>query len=329
MRDTFIARLQSLAEADPKLVLVTGDLGFGVFDDFRRKRARQFINAGVSEQNATMVATGMALEGWTAFTYSIGNFPTIRCLEMIRNDAAYHAANVKVVAVGGGFSYGALGPSHHATEDIAIMRAIPDVTVVVPSGLWEVDRATAAITRFPGTCYLRLDKSVGDDRPAAGEVFEIGRARTLKTGGDVTFITAGGILGEVWAAVELLSNVGIEAGVVSMHTVKPIDVQAINQLVTRTGAIMVVEEHSIDGGLGGAVAEVIAESTHGAIKFGRIGLGPGFCSDVGSQLYLRQRYGLSSEHICERTSQLLRDGVDQTDSTRSPAMGAEGDTTRP
>ena len=182
MRDHFIKRLHELAARDPRIVLITGDLGFGVFNKFREERGHQFINAGVSEQHMTMLATGMAMEGRVTFTYSIGNFPTLRCLEMIRNDAAYHDANVKVVCIGGGFSYGALGISHHATEDLAIMRSLPEVTVVSPCGLWETMEATEAIVNTLGTCYLRLDKSVGDDAPRDGEKFELDRLRTLRQG---------------------------------------------------------------------------------------------------------------------------------------------------
>ena len=207
MRDHFIKRLTNLAENDPELVLVTGDLGFGVFDNYRKVRSNQFINAGVSEQNMTMVATGMALEGYKVFTYSIGNFPTLRCLEMIRNDAAYHEANVKVVCIGGGFSYGPLGISHHATEDLAIMRSLPNLTVISPCGLWETMEATEALVSTPGTCYLRLDKSVGDDAPNNNERFEIGKLRVLQEGKDVTLLVTGGILGEVQkAAIKLNIN---------------------------------------------------------------------------------------------------------------------------
>ena len=141
MRDAFVERLSELAAEDPRICLITGDLGFGVLDDFARHFPDQYINAGVAEQNMTAIAAGMALEGHVVFTYSIGNFPTLRCLEQIRNDVCYHNANVTIVAIGGGFSYGVLGMSHHATEDIAIMRALPEMTVVVtsnspPSGLW-------------------------------------------------------------------------------------------------------------------------------------------------------------------------------------------------
>src|SRR4029077_18355013 len=156
-----------------------GDLGFAVLDEYRQRFPRQFINAGVAEQNMTLVATGMAMEAHVVSTYSIGNFTTLRCLEMIRNDAAYHDANVKVVSVGGGFSYGPLGISHHATEDLAIMRALPGVTVVSPTSLWEVAEATKVITRTPGTCFLRLDKDKGPDGPT-DEPFELGRPRVLR-----------------------------------------------------------------------------------------------------------------------------------------------------
>ena len=184
MRDAFIQRLETLAgrrltrdgvlvhkwwgsskyalaERDSRLMLVTGDLGFGVLNRFIERFPRQFLNVGVAEQNMTGIAAGLALEGRTVFTYSIGNFPTLRCLEQLRNDAAYHGANVKVVAVGGGFSYGSLGFSHHATEDLAILRALPNVTVVAPGDDWETQEATTAIWEQPGTCYIRLDRASG------------------------------------------------------------------------------------------------------------------------------------------------------------------------
>src|SRR6185437_12163498 len=169
MRDAFIRALAEMAEADRRVLLVTGDLGFGVFDQYRRRFPGQFLNAGVAEQNMTMVATGLALEGRVVFTYSIANFPTLRCLEQIRSDAAYHQANLKVVAIGGGFSYGALGISHHATEDLAILRALPGITVLAPGDLWEAEQATRVLAATPGTAYLRLDKSHARTGPGPGE----------------------------------------------------------------------------------------------------------------------------------------------------------------
>src|SRR6185436_4753277 len=181
MRDSFTARLEQLAAADPRIFLITGDLGFGVLDSFEKKFPRQFLNAGVAEQNMTGLATGLAIEGRTVFTYSIANFPTLRCLEQIRNDASYHDANVKIVAIGGGFSYGPLGMSHHATEDIAIMRSLP-ITVVAPGCDWEAAEATSAVAAAKGTCYLRLDKSGAEDTQHPGEEFVLGRSRMVRAG---------------------------------------------------------------------------------------------------------------------------------------------------
>ena len=306
MRDHFIKRLTELAQRDPRIMLVTGDLGFGVFNHYREAQASQFINAGVAEQNMTMLATGMAMEGRTVFTYSIGNFPTLRCLEMIRNDAAYHDANVKVVCVGGGFSYGALGISHHATEDLAIMRAIPGVTVVSPCGLWETMEATEAIAETPGTCYLRLDKDFGEDAPKRDERFQLGKARALQDGRDVTILVTGGILREVQAAARTLEGQGITVRVVSVHTIKPLDTAVILQAARETGAVVTVEEHTIHGGLGGAVAEALMDGGVMPRRFLRIGLAQGFSSIVGSQAYLRGCYQMDAPQIAARIAKLLR-----------------------
>lgn len=306
MRDQFIARLQELASKDKRIMLVTGDLGFGVFNRFRQELPAQFLNAGVAEQNMTGLATGLALEGLIVFTYSIANFPTLRCLEQIRNDACYHQANVKVVAIGGGFSYGALGISHHATEDLAIMRALPEMTVVAPCGLWEAQEATSALVDHQGTCYLRLDKSWGQDDPRPGERFVLGQARVLQQGADCTLFVCGGILGEVWKANEILQAQGIRPRIVSMHTIKPLDEQAVVDAAQQTGAIFTIEEHSIQGGLGGAVAETLAEYGVWPRVFSRLGLRAGFSSIVGSQEYLRQRYGLDAVSLAQEIREKLK-----------------------
>jgi transketolase len=305
VRDHFIKRLSELARRDKRIMLITGDLGFGVFNDYRKELSGQFINAGVSEQNMTMLATGMALEGFIAFTYSIGNFPTLRCLEMIRNDAAYHDANVKVVCIGGGFSYGALGISHHATEDLAIMRAIPGITVVSPCGLWEVMEATEAIANLPGTCYLRLDKDFGEDAPRDGGRFQLGKARVLQEGRDVTILVTGGILREVQVAARTLESKGTTVRVVSVHTIKPLDTAAILRAASETGAVVTVEEHTIHGGLGGAVAETLLDGGVMPRRFLRIGLEHGFSSIVGSQAYLRRCYQMDAPQIAARIEKLL------------------------
>lgn len=306
MRDTFIARLHQHAKANRDIVLVTGDLGFGVLTEFAEVLPEQFINAGVAEQNMTGLATGLAMTGKTVLTYSIANFPILRCLEQIRNDAAYHDANVKVVSIGGGFSYGALGMSHHATEDIAIMRALPAVTVFVPSCLWEVEEITTAMLSHPGTCYLRLDKSHAGRTSHNGEVFVVGKARTLRHGNDVTIVTAGGVLASVLEAADQLAGAGISATVVTMPTVKPIDHDAIKSLCESKRPIMTVEEHVLDGGLGAAIVESCVDQGLQLPPIRRCGIVGGYCSTVGDQNFLRSRFGLDSVGLAATAKDLLK-----------------------
>jgi transketolase len=306
MRDHFIKRLCELAQKDARIVLITGDLGFAVFDEFIRKYPDQFINAGIAEQNMTGMAAGLAMENRIVFTYSIANFSTLRCLEQIRNDACYHNANVKVVSIGGGFSYGALGISHHATEDLAIMRSLPDITVMSPCGLWETMKATDAVVNTPGTCYLRLDKSAGDDLPSFGDQsFEMGKARILKEGKDCTVFVTGGILEEVWKAEEILKKDGIDTAIISVHTIKPFDQDSVIQACKKTGGIITVEEHTLNGGLGSVVAETIVDHGIYPEKLLRIGLESKFSSIVGSQQYLRKQYGLDADAISKKIMNLL------------------------
>jgi transketolase len=304
VRNTFVKIFTKSAKQNPHLFLITADLGFGVLMDFAASSPNQFLNVGVAEQNMTGIATGLALEGRTVFTYSIANFPTLRCLEQIRNDAAYHEANVKIVAVGGGFSYGSLGMSHHATEEIAIMRALP-ITVVVPGDLWEVEEATKAIIEHPGTCYLRLDHTNAGYTNKENEKFELGKARRLKEGGDITLIASGGILSEVLAASAMLEKEGVSCRVVSMHTLSAIDEAEVFAAARDTGGIVTVEEHTIRGGLGSAVAELCLEGGVAPKHFYRIGLRAGFSTIVGQQSYLRKYYGLDKTAIVDRVKTLL------------------------
>jgi transketolase len=306
VRDTFIASLTKLAERDPRVFLITGDLGFAVLDNYSRNHSHQFLNAGVAEQNMTGLATGLALDGRIVFTYSIGNFPTLRALEQIRNDAAYHDANVNVVAVGGGFSYGALGISHHATEDLAILRSLPGLTVVAPGDDWETECAVPALAARPGTTYLRLDRSSAGRTQREGEEFVLGQARRLREGTDATLVSTGGILSVTLAAAdELLSKHGIRVRVLSMHTIVPLDVKSLEEAASETGGIVTVEEHSVHGGLGGAVAESLLESGVVPRAFHRIGLRSGFSSIVGSQDYLRAAYGMDAPSIVEAVRRLV------------------------
>jgi transketolase len=304
VRDAFVATLTRAARNDPRVMLITGDLGFGVLTGFAAAFPAQFLNVGVAEANMMGVATGLALDGRIVFTYSIANFPTLRCLEQIRNDAAYHEANVKVVAVGGGFSYGALGMSHHATEDLAILRSIPGITVVSPGCLWEAEEAAEALVRTHGTCYLRLDKSDAGRTNRPGEVFELGRMRRLRDGHDITLIATGGILGAALRAADQLAADGLRARVLSAHTIRPFDDRAVVEAARDTGGIVTVEEHVVDGGLGGLVAETCLEAGVAPRGFYRIGLRSGFSSIVGSQEYLRSRHGMDARTIAAKAQEV-------------------------
>lgn len=306
MRDTFVRTLIEEAKKNKKIELITGDLGFGVLKPYWEAVPDQFTNAGIAEQNMTTVAAGMALEGKTVFTYSIGNFPTLRCLEQIRNDCAYHNASVKIVCVGGGFVYGSLGMSHQATEDIAILRALPDVTVICPGDLVEAEEATRAIANMPGTCYLRLGR--GGEKRVHEKIdgFQIGKAikiRSTEGKHKVAVFSTGAILDDTWDACETLAKEGFAIEQYSFHTVKPIDRQAIETCKKTCEYIVTVEEHNIVGGLGGAVAEVMAESD-GTGKLVRIGLEDLYCTRVGNQKYLREQYGMNAEAIVNRVKSL-------------------------
>lgn len=302
MRDTFVSTLLDLARSDPRITLVTGDLGFGVLDRFAKELPGQFLNAGVAEQNMTGLATGLALEGRKVFTYSIGNFPTLRALEQIRNDAAYHEADVKVVAIGGGFSYGVLGMSHHATEDLAILRAIPQIRVFSPGCLWEVQELTRALVATPGTCYLRLDKSSAGNTQREGEIFEAGKERQLTTGGDAALFVTGGILAVALRVSERLRHQRIGLSVFSVHCLNALCDPSV---LGRYPAIFTLEEHVVTGGLGGLVAETCLESGARPKVFHRFGLRGGFSSIVGTQEYLRKRHGVDADAVADAIARLL------------------------
>ena len=303
MRDTVIRTLIELGKEDKDVELITGDLGFGVLKSFWETLPNQFINAGIAEQNMTGVAAGMALEGKKVFTYSIGNFPTLRCLEQIRNDCAYHNANVNIICVGGGYVYGSLGMSHHATEDIAILRALPDVTVICPGDPAEAALAVKKIAHTDGTCYLRLGRGGEQNVNNVIKEFEIGKAYKLRDAKNmnkkVAVFSTGAILEETSKACDMLEEQGIAVEQYSFPTVKPIDSAVIERCADRFDNIFTVEEHNIVGGFGGAVAEVLAECG-GKAKLHRIGIDDFYCIEVGSQAYLREQVGINAEGIVRK-----------------------------
>ena len=310
MRDTFVKTLIEEAKKDKNIELVTGDLGFGVLKPYFEQLPNQFTNAGIAEQNMTGVAAGMALCGKTVFTYSIGNFPTLRCIEQIRNDCAYPHANVKIVCVGGGFVYGSLGMSHQATEDIAILRALPEVTVVCPGDLVEAAEATKAIAHTPGTVYLRLGR--GGEKRVHDKIdnFQIGKAIKIREAKadcnkKVALFSTGAILDEVTEAACILEKEGIGVEEYSFHTVKPIDKDVILDCANRYDYIVTVEEHNVIGGFASAVSEVITDSDEN-VRLIKIGLNDEYCSKVGNQKYLRAQYGMTAQDIVKKVKETVR-----------------------
>lgn len=297
MRTAFLKTLEALAAEDSRINFVTGDLGFTVVEPFVKRFPNQFVNAGVAEQNMTGLAVGMALSGKIVFTYSIANFPTLRCLEQIRNDGCYHKANLKVVSVGGGLAYGALGSSHQATEDLAVLRALPGMVVVAPGDPIEAEHATRAVAAHQGPCYLRLGKAGEPIVHRETIDFKLGKALTVREGGDLTLISTGAMLHSCVKAADALAAEGISVRLLSMHTIKPMDDQAVLAAAAETDAILTIEEHSIVGGLGGAVAEVLAQHAGRYVPFRILGLPDDFCRVVGSQDFLRGKMGLSVDHI--------------------------------
>lgn len=302
MRDAFVRALSELAAEDERVMLVNGDLGFGVLTDFIRRFPGQYVNAGVAEQNMTAIACGMALTGARAYTYSIGNFPTLRCLEQLRNDVCYHHADVTVVAVGGGFSYGPLGVSHFATEDLSVTRSLPGICVVAPSDPWQAYQLTFQLHERGGPAYLRIDK--GSAGSPASDV-ELGKARQVRDGQDAVIFSTGAILSEALGAADTLSQAGLELRVIDVHTVKPLDLDHICTAAAQCSHIFTLEEHVIAGGLGSAIAEACAEAGVALKSFRRIGLPDVFPDVVGDQAYLRARYGLDAASIAETVSKAV------------------------
>jgi transketolase len=303
MRTAFIETLCQAAERDERIWLICGDLGYSVLEQFATRFPDRFLNAGVAEQNMIGVAAGLALCGKTVFVYSIVNFPVMRCLEQIRNDVCYHNLNVKIVAVGGGLVYGGHGYTHHGAEDLAVLRVLPHMTVLAPGDPVETRLVTEAATTWAGPCYLRLGRGGEATVHATAPPFTIGRALTVRPGIDVTLLSTGGALGLTIQAADLLATRGIDAGVVSMPTLAPLDSDSVRTAATGTGRLVTVEEHGL-GGLGTAVAEVLAQAGI-LVRFKPLRLRREPVETAGSHENLRSGHGLDMEQIAAAAAGLL------------------------
>ena len=291
MRTAFVEGLLEEARAREDIMLLTADLGFSVLERFRDALPDQFLNVGVAEQNMMGIAAGLADLGKTVFTYSIANFPTMRCLEQIRNDVCYHGYPVRVVSVGGGLTYASQGYTHHGVEDIGVMRTLPGMVVIAPGDPLEAACATKALCTLPGPAYLRLGKA-GEPKVHPGPIdFVVGKAIEVAPGGDATLVSTGGMLQHAMQTAEALRGDGISTRVLSMHTVKPLDADAIERALTETKVVVTVEEHNIGSGLGAAVSQVVAAHEGPRAKFRRFGLPDEPYSRVGGHAYMREMMG--------------------------------------
>ena len=307
MRETFTRCLEAEASRNPNLVLITGDLGFGVLFPFMEKYPERFINAGISEQAMMSMAAGMAMEGKTVVVYSIGNFPTLRCLEQIRNCCAYHEANVKIVCVGAGFVYGTLGMTHHATEDMSALRMLPGVTVYAPADAVQTEAVMQRFLTEPGVAYLRIGRGgepIMSD-PAAMAGYHTGKAVPYQEGTDAYILTAGGILPSAVQAAKLLADAGYSVGVTSFPTVKPMDEAYLASLCTKVKVLFTLEEHTIVGGFGGAVCEAVSGFAGERARVVRIGMPDIYSAIVGNQAYLVERYGLDGKSVAAKVQTVL------------------------
>lgn len=305
MRTAFISTLCDIVEERNNFFLLTGDLGYSVIEPFNKRYPDKYVNVGVAEQNMMGIATGLSLKGNIVYTYSIVNFTILRCLEQIRNDICYHKANVKIVGVGGGYTYGSSGMTHHGIEDLAIMSTLPNMTVLSPCDPVETRQATLAASRHEGPCYIRLRKSGEPIIHPNPPDFKIGRGITVREGRDATIIGTGWILNNALRAAILLKNEDIDVRVISMHTIKPLDEEIILKAADETSAIITLEEGSSNA-LGGTVAlSLIKNYKH--IKFASLGINGMPSNYIGSQEYLLEKAGLVENNIKYMVKKLLND----------------------
>lgn len=297
MRDAFAHELLAAAERDARVVLLSGDIGNRMFDRFKERFPERFFNCGVAEASMMSVAAGMAMSGLRPVVYTIVPFVTTRCLEQIRVDVCYHRQPVTVVGVGGGLSYASLGSTHHACEDIGFLRLLPNMTVVCPADPVEVRCALRAVLAADAPAYLRLGKKGEPLVHAAEPEFRIGRSITIRPGSRVALLAIGHMLPLALAAADRLAAHGVYARVESFHTIKPLDEACLRELFTTFETVVTIEEHSILGGAGSAVAEWLASQTGTRARLRTIGTADRFLYTSGSTAHARRTVGLDPDAI--------------------------------
>ncbi|MDD5428812.1 MAG: transketolase C-terminal domain-containing protein [Candidatus Omnitrophica bacterium] len=307
MRKTCLNEIYKLAKQDKRVVFFGSDIASGTLSQFREEMPDRFFMEGVSEANIVGVMSGLAMNGKIPYLNTIAVFLTRRCYEQIFLDAAMHDLKIRLVGSGGGLVYAPLGPTHLAFEDISLMRAIPNMTIVAPCDSEEMKRLMPQTLDREGPMYIRLGKGGDPIVSSPDKDFRIGKATLMREGADALIITTGVTLKMVLDAAAGLKNKGIEAAVLHMHTIKPIDSEAVMKAARKVKAIVTVEENSIAGGLGSAVSEIAAEAAFSPAKrFARLALPDAFPAKYGSQEQLMDFYGLTTEKIISSVGNLLK-----------------------
>lgn len=307
MRLQFVKTLMEMAEQDERILLLTGDLGFKVLEPFREIFPRRFFNVGVAEQNMVGLATGLAEDGFVPFIYSITTFVSLRAFEFIRNGPIYHNLPVRIVGVGAGYDYGHAGATHHALEDLGVMRTQPNLTIVAPADHQQTATALIATKDVEGTVYYRVGKDSLKVVPGLEGRFELGRAQVCREGNDLLFIATGSITSEVVAAADTLAEQGVTSTIMVVASLNPPPIHDIAEMLSRFPAALTVEGHYTVGGLGSLVSEIAAERAINC-RIVRCGVSQAPDGTTGSSDYLNHRHGISARALVETAWRTLAVG---------------------
>jgi transketolase len=306
MRNAFAKAITELAVADERIVLLSGDIGNRLFDEFKERCPDRFHNCGVAEANMIGVAAGLALCGFRPVCYTIAPFVTYRCIEQIRVDLCYHNLPVTIVGTGAGLAYASLGATHHSCEEVGMLRLLPEMTVLTPADAVEVRALLADCFKLTGPAYMRIGKK-GEPlvHPAPLADLAIGQARSLRPGTDLSLLVSGVLLPIALQVADTLAACGIKAEVISFPTVKPLDVQTLQRCFAAYPLVVTMEEHSVLGGFGSAVAEWLADYPQPSSRLLRLGSPDQFYHEIGDQDEAREHFGLTAPAITQRIRQVL------------------------
>jgi transketolase len=305
MRETYENSIYDLMGINHNIVVLIADSASGKYENIKIKYPQRYFQFGIAENNMVAAAAGMAKEGLIPVVYTLNNFLAYRSYEFIRNDICLQNRNVKLVGLGCGVSANTLGPTHHTTEDIAALRVLPNLTLVSPGSPKEVPIALEKSIALDGPVYIRLGKAFEREIYQESPSFKIGKSTTILTGNSISIIATGSIIADVLEAALLLKKDGIHADVINMSTIKPLDEDSIRETAQKTGKVLTVEEHSVIGGLGGAVSEFLCKSGINVL-FDMMGFRDTFCTDYGWHQNLKEMYGLSPKHIYQKCNILYK-----------------------